>query len=136
MKKALLYVFLLVGLGFLTYGIIRTNFFFKEKSPSIAPQATIFMTKSGFSPQEVSIKKGQRIEFINSESKNCPISDVACSFWPASDPHPTHVLYSEFDSRRQLGPGESWSFTFDKVGTWGFHNHFKPEVHGVIHVVE
>ena len=94
------------------------------------------MTRDGFSPSEVTIQKGQAILFVNGAPEDCPLSEAACNFWPASDLHPTHELYPEFDPRQPVGPGETWEFTFDRAGTWRFHDHFHANKRGIITVVK
>ncbi len=78
-------------------------------------------TDSGFSPATVNVSKGTTVTFKNQSSAN---------FWPASDPHPTHTNYPGFDAKKAIAPGSSYSFTFTKVGSWGYHNHFSPELKG------
>lgn len=55
--------------------------------------------------------------------------------WVASNPHPIHTNYPAFDEKAPVINGSSWSFTFDKIGTWGYHNHRNPSSGGTI-VVE
>ncbi len=69
---------------------------------------------NALTPSAITIKVGDSIEFRNSDLK---------PHWPASNPHPSHTLYPEFDSKKELQPGETWVFKFEKVGTWGFHDH-------------
>lgn len=86
---------------------------------------------SGYSPKEITIKKGDTVVFKNESSR---------TLWPASAVHPAHTAYpgssiqkcfdgdtendsSIFDACRDLGAGEEWSFTFNEVGSWGYHNH-------------
>ena len=57
------------------------------------------------------------------------------SLWVASNPHPIHTDYSDFDAKRGYAKGERYSFTFFKQGTWKYHNHLNPGEGGVI-VVE
>lgn len=57
--------------------------------------------------------------------------------WVATDPHPDHTAYPEFDVLRANGgkypePRNDFSFTFDKVGTWTYHNHTNPTDKGKI----
>lgn len=83
---------------------------------------TIIISDKGFSKDSISILKGQKVTWIN--KGNLP-------HWPASDPHPIHTQYptkggcigSTLDACRGLKNGESYSFTFDKAGTWGIHDH-------------
>ena len=83
-------------------------------------------TNSGPDPEELKIKVGQTVIFRNDSDD--PIQ-------PASDPHPQHTNLSGFDSRNPLEKGESFEFTFNKAGAWGFHDHLAPSVKGMI-VVE
>ncbi len=81
------------------------------------------ITSTGFSPASVTIQKGDYIQFTNKDS---------ATHWPASDPHPSHSGYPGFDADKALKTGETYRFQFDKVGTWGFHDHFHPAFHGTI----
>lgn len=87
----------------------------------------ISATNQGFVPNNVTIKKGSTVKFINNSSKD---------IWPASTPHPTHTDYPGFDPKQSIVPGQTWSFTFDQVGTWGLHDHLNPARRGTITVVE
>ena len=53
-------------------------------------------------------------------------------FWPASNIHPTHQIYPEFDSKAPIESGDSWAFTFDRPGFWRYHNHLGPERSGLV----
>jgi plastocyanin len=86
---------------------------------------TITETDNGFRPQFIDIKKGDTITF-NSE-RSVP-------FWPASNLHPTHELYPEFDPQEPIDPHKTWRFTFNKIGAWKFHDHLSPDKTGVIYV--
>lgn len=83
------------------------------------------MTVAGFEPATLSIKKGTRVVFVNEDSKE---------HWPASDIHPTHGIYPEFDPQKGVEAGQKWSFVFNKVGKWKFHDHLFPERTGVVEV--
>lgn len=87
----------------------------------------IHMDKNGFTPAEITIKKGQKIVFENKDSKDR---------WPASNIHPTHEIYSEFDPKKPVPPGGSWTFVFDKPGIWRMHDHLLPQQTGRITVEE
>ncbi len=87
----------------------------------------IHITDVGFVPSKLEIEQEMTVEFENI-GKN--------PHWPASNIHPTHEIYSEFDPKDVIQPGESWSFTFDKAGEWRFHDHAYPEFIGTIIVIE
>ena len=100
----------------------------------------VVYSDSGFSPSELNIKSGDKIVFRNESSR--PV-------WPASALHPTHAVYDgtnfdrhcaegatpAFDACREVEPGGEWSFTFDKIGTWKYHDHLNASRTGTI-VVE
>jgi plastocyanin len=86
----------------------------------------VHRTERGFEPKSISIHKGDTVVFV---------ADTGKEFWPASDNHPSHTLYPEFDPRRALSPKERWSFTFDRAGVWAFHDHLAPEIRGAVLVV-
>lgn len=79
---------------------------------------TVAYTDNGFSPQSIKIVKGSTVNFVNKSS---------IPLWVASDPHPEHTNYPEFDviyDRDEYpGMGEDFSFTFEKEGTWEYHSH-------------
>jgi len=97
-----------------------------EKQPAEAtgkPSATVRMTDSGYSPKVLKITQGQTVEFVN---------DSDTDYWPASDPHPIHTDYPGLDARKSIHPGQSWKFTFNRVGRYGYHNHLDPETHAEV----
>lgn len=86
--------------------------------------STVFKA-DGFHPAELTIQQGDTVIFTTATGK---------PFWPASDLHPTHSIYPEFDPQEPVAALKSWSFKFDKVGEWQFHNHLEPYFRGVIKV--
>lgn len=78
-----------------------------------------------FSPSILSIKNGDVVIFKN-KSK--------VEFRPASNPHPTHTDYPEFDAKQPIAAGKSYQFKFTKNGTWKFHDHLNSSVQGAITV--
>lgn len=90
---------------------------------SAASPTIIEMTAEGFKPDTVTIEQNSKVEFVNKDSQ---------PHWPASNVHPTHEIYPEFDPKRPIDPGNSWSFEFSKVGSWQFHDHLFPHFRGQI----
>ena len=99
----------------------------KSQKIQFSDFAQVELKPDGFSPDSLIVQQGTIVEFIN--SKGGPS-------WPASDPHPIHTNYSAFDPEQPINSGDSWSYTFDKVGVWGFHDHLSPYFTGKITVVE
>lgn len=88
---------------------------------------SVVLSKGGFQPQVITIKKGDTVTFS---------TDLGIQYWPASNQHPIHADYPAFDPKRPINPGEEWSFTFDRVGTWSYHDHLNSPVRGTIIVTE
>lgn len=87
---------------------------------------TLKLTKDGFDPSNIVISKGDRVTWLNTDTR---------LHWPASNPHPVHTEYiskergcisSALDACHGLKKGESFSFTFEKIGIWGMHDHLFP----------
>ena len=87
------------------------------------PPAILTYTENGFAPDRLEVDVGQVVSFSNG-------SDI--EFWPASNIHPTHQIYAEFDAKYPIRPGEAWVFSFENIGFWRFHNHLNPRQTGII----
>ena len=102
---------------------------FTERGPvdwTDKDEITIVLTREGFRPQEVYIHAGTKVTFV---------SERDGQFWPASDLHPFHTIYKEFDPRRPLDQSEQWSVVLDKEGHWSYHDHIDPITTGALIVV-
>ena len=107
----------------------------------MAGEHVVVYSDEGYTPKELTIKKGDRVTFRNESARDS---------WPASAMHPSHTAYPGssigkcgtaeesqiFDACRGLKQGEEWSFVFDEVGTWGYHNHLNSSMFGKIIVQE
>lgn len=108
-------------------GIVATNTSSISASSADTDEsgAVINMTKNGFSPREITINKGESVIFLNNDTKNR---------WPASNIHPSHRIYPEFDPKTPVEVGKKWGFAFNRPGSWRFHDHLFPEYTGFINV--
>src|SRR3989344_4244411 len=109
-----------------------------QPPPSVPMTATITYDGSSFSPSSVTIKKGGTVAWNNESTSE---------MWVASAQHPNHTMYSgtsrtahcpdtsktAFD---QCAGGNNYTFQFDKVGTWKYHDHLNASVFGSVTVVE
>lgn len=93
----------------------------------LSGEAVVEMTENGFIPEEITVRRGTKVIFVNQDS---------LWRWPASDLHPTHNVYPEFDPREAIAPSKEWEFTFEKRGEWHYHDHLAPYILGKIIVVE
>lgn len=101
--------------------------------------ATVTYDGSGYSPSSVTVKQGGSVTFTS----------TAGNMWVASGPHPEHTGYGStsrsvhcaagysgaapFD---QCVAGTTYTFTFNKAGTWPYHNHIKAGAYGSVTVVQ
>ncbi len=79
--------------------------------------ASVEITKKGFKPETLIVKRGTVVIFTNLDKK---------THRPASDPHPSHNALPGFDSQTKMQKGQSYSFFFDRVGKWTYHDHLNP----------
>ncbi len=112
--------------------MIGAGAFFFLSSKEVKPEKTfvataqVIMTPTGFEPETLTVKKNTKVIFKNQDSRDR---------WPASNLHPTHGIYPEFDPLQGVPSGQDWEFIFDKAGKWKYHDHLFPTLRGLI-VVE
>lgn len=95
------------------------------------PESIIAYTDKGFDQKELMVASGTTVTFVNQRNGR--------PMWVASNIHPTHTIYPEFDQGRVLGyeplpKDNSFSFTFTKPGRWIYHDHYDPAQLGVVTV--
>ncbi len=86
----------------------------------IPESATIVISSSGFAPSLIKVKIGTKITWFNKDLQ---------PHWPVSD-------IAGFDAKNGLSQGETFSFVFEKVGTWKYHDQLYPTLIGLIEVVD
>jgi len=89
-------------------------------------QTTIIMKDFAFQPANLTIKKGTIVTWLNNDNASHSI---------IADPRSG---YSELKSLNSyiLAPGQSWSFTFDNLGVFGYKCGLHSTMLGLITVVE
>lgn len=100
-------------------------------SPSSASEGAMMkevtivkITSVGFSPQTITIKAGDKVTWTNGDSANHTVN---------SSPHPIHTD-NPFLNLGLIKPGESKSVTFEKSGTYKYHDHLNPSLTGSVTV--
>ena len=86
------------------------------KDDKMMKENKITLSKNGFSPANLTIKAGTKVTWENEDNGLSTVN---------SDPHPAHTNYPPLNLGR-FNDGESLSLTFDKPGTYGYHNHLNP----------
>jgi len=103
---------------FSTFYILHSTFVYAHSETTI-----IKMTADGFEPQTVTLDQNSTVIFLNEDSKDR---------WPASNNHPVHDIYADFDPKKPVSPGGSWPFKPKKAGEWKFHDHLNPHLRGTL----
>lgn len=134
MKRAFTLLALLAGIGLIFFGYqyfspAPTAPRAEMQSSAEIPAGAIVVTlsKDGYSPDTLSVKVGDTVAFRSVAGE---------LFWPASNLHPSHLVYPEFDPQEPVQSNDVWSFTFTKPGEWKYHDHLAPYYTGVITVTE
>lgn len=104
-----------------------------KSAPVIPYTASVIYDGKQFIPEEVMVIQGGKVTFYNQ-------SDT--KMWIATDNHPTHDRYpikneascsgNAFDQCASVSKGGSWTFTFDRTSTWGYHNHMEAAHHAKV----
>jgi plastocyanin len=101
----------------------------EDKEPSEEDGSTqteanvVTYMNGGFTPSVLRIQKGESVTFKNQTSGD---------MWVASDTHPTHTELPGFDAGKGMDQGDSYIYTFTKIGSWGYHNHANASHRGTI----
>lgn len=104
-------------------------------SSSLSPQPkgglTVTYSDAGFDKPELKIANGTAVTFANQRAPR--------PMWIASNDHPEHLIYPEFDQGVVLGyeplpKDSSFYFVFTKKGKWKYHDHYDPAQEGQITV--
>ncbi len=107
-------------------------------APGTPTTATVIYNGDSFSPGEITIKKGGTVTWRNTSGGK---------LWVASAQHPSHTVYAGTSLQEhcpdtsgtafdQCAGGGDYSFTFQKAGTWNYHDHLKAQISGKVIVVE
>lgn len=92
------------------------------KPPVFSGKQVVTLTKDGFDPAEITIKKGTLIQWLNKSGAEASVN---------SQNHPTHQLYPSLNLGR-FPDGSSVSLIFDKAGTYKYHDHLHPDKTGTV----
>jgi hypothetical protein len=125
-KYSIVAVILLVAVAIVVLGFVRAGDPGKEGAADLRGQdeVRIVLTDKGWEPSKVLISEGTTVVF--SSQRPYP-------YWPASNEHPSHSIYPEFDPKEPVMASSTWSFR-PKQGVWGFHDHIRSYYSGVLYV--
>ena len=101
-----------------------------QASPTVNPTEAMMMeeetivtlTADGFSPSTITVKTGTKVTWTNKTGGPATVD---------SDPHPVHTLWP-FLNLGTFANGSTVSVTFDKAGTYTYHNHLNSSQKGTV----
>jgi len=113
----LVIVLVVVGVGgyFLYRQFFSSGGKLGQKAPP--PSGVVTITKTGFIPSTIAIKKGQSIIFMNKDSSAHKV---------AAAPYPSHNSLSSFNSKTQIAPSQNYTYTFTQSGTFNYQDDLNP----------
>ena len=85
----------------------------------------VTITSSGFSPQNITVKAGESVTWINQDTSDHQVNSVV---------HPTHLVYPPLNTVGLLKPGGKKSLSFPDKGTYKYHDHLNPSLTGSVTV--
>jgi plastocyanin len=116
-------------------GVLFTNSFSSDKNTptnpkvaAIAAPTEVLITADGLTPQTVLIHTGQSVLWKNEDTQAHQV---------ATDPYPQENGLDGFVDTIALLKNDTYSFTFDKTGTFTYHDHLNPsKLHGTVIVTD
>lgn len=82
-----------------------------------APSAQVSIADTGFIPKTISVKVGQAVTWINTDTNPHQV---------ASDPYPSDTTLASLNSKGNLITNDSFSYVFNKSGTYTYHDELNP----------
>lgn len=93
-------------------------------SASTAPEKIVTISSGGFSPEEIIIKAGETVAWVNSDTDDHTVNSAE---------HPTHLVYPSLNLE-VIKPGEQKPLSFPTAGTYQYHDHLNPSLVGSVTV--
>jgi plastocyanin len=98
----------------------------KTNTAAKRPAAQVSITSDKFFPAVIDISAGQQITWTNQDSSG---------HWVASDPYPKDDALKTLNSGGPLQQNESYTYTFEKAGTYTYHDELHPQdLQGMVRV--
>lgn len=83
----------------------------KKDETTVTTSATVSITKDGFLPQTIRVKRGSQITWVNNDTTPHTI---------AFDTNSSYKALENFTTDEPLSPNETISFTFEQAGTFTY----------------
>lgn len=107
---------LVLMIGVASALLIRSN---DGQDAQAVADVTVDVTASALQPETIKIKKGGSVTWINKDTSPHHI---------ASDPYPEASTLPGLNSGEALSSGDSYTHTFEEVGTFTYHDQLNPSI--------
>ncbi len=98
----------------------------KTSTTSAKQSAQVAISDGKFVPQVIDVKIGTSVTWTNQENTG---------HWVASDPYPKNDALKSLNSKGPLQQNEAYTYTFDKAGTYTYHDDLQPlDLKGTVRV--
>ncbi len=87
----------------------------------------VCITDSGINPNEISLKVGETVQFINADGRTHNMGIGGGSGDEHSHDHNQSHEHEGAYASGDFKKGEDWHVTFNETGTYRLHDHYKPE---------
>lgn len=114
------------------FSVVVVTLTYQEPKTALLPQTKpvvlnqITITAEGFNPATITIKPGTKVVWTNKDSSLHQIQ---------ANPHPTGKSLPSLKSAI-LNSQQTYEYTFNKIGTYEYHDQLKPTINGKINVEE
>ena len=124
MKKIIITIVIIAIVAVGGYLLFSNSY--KNPAPDAVSTDKITIKNFAFDPPVITVKSGTTVTWTNEDAS---VHQVA------SDPHPTHTDLPGLVSD-PFSQGQTYSFTFTTVGTFGYHCHIHPSMTGKVIVTQ
>lgn len=114
-------VMLIIAVFVIAWGInnltTKTRTIIKSTSKTTSGTAKVDISASGFTPANLQVSVGTTVTWTNTDTAPHRV---------ASDPYPSNDGLSGFDSIEAFQTNGTYTYKFEKAGTFGYHDQQKP----------
>lgn len=94
-----------------------------SSTPALIEPSQVDITSAGFVPATISVKIGQAVVWTNEDTAVHTV---------ASDPYPADNILPTLNSKQSLDTNDSYTFIFNHIGTFTYHDNLNPGLEGTV----
>jgi plastocyanin len=128
MKRTLLAVIVLILIVAAVWAVANNHNKKKSAAGPVAPTADVDMNAKGFTPAALTVKTGTKVTWLNVDVKN--------DHRVKANPYPTGESLPGLDSKVNMPPHSTYTYTFSTAGTYKYHDQLNPLLNGEVVVTQ